>query len=241
MRPARIRHLLLLMIFLCPSGRAADEPDFPALREKMVREQLAARDISDVHVLAAMGKVPRHLFVPPAYRRQAYNDYPLPIGEGQTISQPYIVALMTQHLAIRPGDKVLEVGTGSGYQAAILAELTDKVYSIEIKEDLAREAAAVLGRLGYKNVFVKRGDGYSGWAEEAPFDAVIVTCAAGHVPPLLFQQLDEGGRLIIPLGSTRYHQALTLVTKKNGKPRIRQVLDVRFVPMTGEAEQKKGP
>jgi len=241
MRPARIQRVFLLLIFLYPSGFAVDEPDFPALRDKMVREQLAARDISDARVLAAMRKVPRHLFVPPAYRRQAYSDYPLPIGEGQTISQPYIVALMTQHLAIRPGDKVLEVGTGSGYQAAILAELTDKVYSVEIKEDLAREAAALLGRLGYKNVSVKQGDGYSGWPEKAPFDAVIVTCAARRVPPLLFRQLGEGGRLIIPLGGTRYYQTLTLVTKKNGKPEVRQVLDVRFVPMTGDAERRQSP
>jgi len=242
MRPARILRLtrLLLLSSLCASAFAADDPDFSLLRGKMVREQLAAREITDGRVLAAMRKIPRHLFVPPEYRSQAYDDHPLPIGEGQTISQPYIVALMTQCLAVRPGDKVLEVGTGSGYQAAVLAELTDRIYSVEIKEELAREASAVLNRLGYQNVSVRSGDGYLGWPEEAPFDAVIVTCAVDHIPPPLIRQLGEGGRLVLPLGSTRSYQTLTLVTKKDGRPVVRRILDVRFVPMTGEAGRREG-
>lgn len=205
----------------------------------MVAEQLAARDIADRQVLGAMAKVPRHLFVSPAYRGQAYEDYPLPIDEGQTISQPYIVALMTQCLSLRPGEKVLEIGTGSGYQAAVLAQLTDKVYTVEIRENLATKASQTLKNLGYDNVQVKWADGYFGWEEEAPFDAIIVTCAANHIPPSLLNQLKEGGRLIIPLGSTLYFQTLTLITKVEGKPRVKHISGVRFVPMIGEAEKRK--
>jgi protein-L-isoaspartate(D-aspartate) O-methyltransferase len=209
-------------------------------REEMVRRQLETRDITDRRVLEIMGKVPRHLFVSPSLRRQAYVDSPLPIDEGQTISQPYIVALMTQYLKLKGREKVLEIGTGSGYQAAVLAGLTDKVYSIEIRENLAEKAADTLNTLGYSQVRVKCGDGYFGWEEQAPFDAIIVTCAANHVPPPLLKQLKEGGRLIIPLGSTLYFQTLTLITKKNGKPKVRQVLSVNFVPMVGEVQKKKG-
>jgi protein-L-isoaspartate(D-aspartate) O-methyltransferase len=208
-------------------------------RTEMVKEQLASRDITDRRVLEVMAKIPRHLFVSPAYRDQAYEDYPLPIDEGQTISQPYIVALMTQCLELKPGEKVLEVGTGSGYQAAVLAELGNKVWSIEIRESLAEKAGRTLRELGYNNVQVKWGDGYFGWKEMAPFDAIIITCAANHIPPPLLDQLEEGGRLIIPLGSTLYFQTLTLITKVEGKPKVRQISGVRFVPMIGEAEKRK--
>jgi protein-L-isoaspartate(D-aspartate) O-methyltransferase len=204
----------------------------------MVQRQLASRDITEQKVLDAMKAVPRHLFVSPRYRSQAYADHPLPIDEGQTISQPYIVALMTQYIDIKKGEKVLEVGTGSGYQAAVLAQLTDKVYSIEIKENLAKKASLTLKSLDYSLVQVKHGDGYFGWEEFAPFDAIIVTCAANHIPPPLLNQLREGGRLIIPLGSTLYYQTLALVTKVKGKPEVRHVLGVRFVPMTGEAQKR---
>jgi len=217
-----------------------DDDFYTQKRKWMVRRQLEARDINDSQVLDAMEKIPRHLFVSSRYRNKAYEDYPLPIDEGQTISQPYIVALMTQHLELKRGEKVLEIGTGSGYQAAVLAYLTDKVYSIEIREKLAKKAAETLKTLNYNQVNVKWGDGYFGWEEHAPFDAIIVTAAANHVPPPLLKQLKEGGRLIIPLGSTLYFQTLTLITKKKGKPKVRQILGVRFVPMTGEVQRKKG-
>jgi len=187
-----------------------------------------------------MGKVPRHLFVGPRYQRKAYEDYPLPIDEGQTISQPYIVALMTQHLKLKKGEKVLEIGTGSGYQAAVLAHLTDKVYSVEIREGLAKNAAQTLKELNYSQVQVRWGDGYFGWEEHAPFDAIIVTCAANHIPPPLIEQLKDGGRLIIPLGSTLYYQTLTLLTKAGKEVRVEHILGVRFVPMVGEAQKRKG-
>jgi protein-L-isoaspartate(D-aspartate) O-methyltransferase len=208
-------------------------------RLEMVSEQLASRDITDQKVLEVMSKVPRHLFVNPSHRDQAYEDYPLPIDEGQTISQPYIVALMTQCLKIEPGEKILEIGTGSGYQAAVLADLSAQVYSVEIREKLAGKAALTLQELGYKGVQVKWGDGYFGWKEKAPFDAIIVTCAANHIPSPLLDQLREGGRLIIPLGSTLYFQTLTLITKVQGKPKVKQISGVRFVPMVGEAEKRK--
>jgi protein-L-isoaspartate(D-aspartate) O-methyltransferase len=215
----------------------ASEQDFRKEREAMVRDQIAARGVRDARVLEAMLRVPRHLFVPEASRARAYGDHPLPIGRGQTISQPFIVAFMTERLAIEPGEKVLEVGTGSGYQSAVLACLTDRVFSVEIDGELAREAAAALRKLGYGTVRVREGDGFFGWPEEAPFDAVIVTCAASRVPPPLIEQLGEGGRLIIPIEKGPLSQTLTLVTKKNGKTAVRELLDVLFVPMTGEAEK----
>jgi len=231
-----------LFIFMFPSQRSTpvdqDSDIFAKKRARMVATQLASRDITDRRVLEVMGKVPRHLFVSPAYENQAYEDHPLPIDEGQTISQPYIVALMTQWLDVRPGQKVLEIGTGSGYQAAVLAHLTDHVYSVEIRENLAKKAAQTLRALGYENVHVRWGDGYFGWPEEAPFDAIIVTCAVNHIPPPLLEQLREGGRLIIPLGSTLYFQTLTLITKIEGKPRVKHISGVRFVPMIGEAEKR---
>lgn len=216
-----------------------DDDAMAVKRKAMVNRQIAARGVTDPQVLQAMLEVPRHLFVPPAYAGLAYEDHPLPIEEGQTISQPYIVALMTQCLALKEGDKVLEIGTGSGYQAAVLARLTDHVFTIEIHEPLARRAAETLARLGFSHVRVKAGDGFFGWPEEAPFDAILVTCAVPQVPPPLLDQLAEGGRLVAPLGDTLTYQRLTVITKIDGKPRVRRVLDVRFVPMTGEAQKKK--
>ncbi len=216
------------------------EDPYALLRKRMVEQQLAARDITDPLVLEIMGKVPRHLFVRPIDRKLAYNDYALLIEEEQTISQPYIVALMTQNLGVKKGDKVLEVGTGSGYQAAVLAHLVDQVYSIEIKEALAKRASKILKDLKYNNVNIKVGDGYMGWDEHAPFDAIIVTCAANRIPPPLLEQLKEGGRLVIPLERTPYYQTLTLVRKRNGKPVSKRITDVRFVPMLGEIKKRSG-
>jgi len=229
---------LLIPIFFLFSMNEEDDALVRA-RKYMVENQLAARDITEKKVLEVMGKVPRHLFVDPKYRSLAYADRPLPIDEGQTISQPYIVALMTQHLRLKPGDKVLEIGTGSGYQAAVLTYFSDKIYSVEIKESLAIKAKETLKRSNHDRVQVKWADGYFGWEEFAPFDAIIVTCAANHVPPPLLEQLKEGGRLIIPLGSTLYYQTLTLVTKKDGKPRVQHISGVTFVPMTGKAQEKR--
>lgn len=231
--------ITLSFLFSAPFFLNSQDDVYARLRRNMVREQLAARDIMDEKVLDAMEKVPRHLFVGSRYRSQAYEDYPLPIDEGQTISQPYIVAFMTQHLQLKQGDKVLEIGTGSGYQAAVLTHLTDKVYSVEIRKNLAQKAAETLKSLNYDQVNVKWGDGYFGWEEHAPFDAIIVTCAANHVPPPLLHQLKEEGRLVIPLGSTLYFQTLTLITKKKDKPSIRHILGVQFVPMIGEAQKRK--
>jgi len=218
--------------------RPTPASDFAAQRQRMVQQQLKARDIKDERVLAAMAKVPREEFVPVDERAEAYEDRPLPIGHGQTISQPYIVAFMTEQLRPKPNDRVLEIGTGSGYQAAILAGLVREVYSIEIIEPLAKNAEATLQRLGYKNVHVKVGDGYRGWPEQAPFDAITVTCAPDHVPQPLIEQLKEGGRMIIPVGGFG-NQELFLLEKKNGQLQRRAVLPVRFVPMAGEATEKK--
>ena len=217
---------------------SSEDRAFTAARQRMVEKDLKGRDIADPQVLEILGRVPRHLFVEKSLQRQAYADHPLPIGEGQTISQPYIVALMTQILRIKPGEKVLEIGTGSGYQAAVLAELTDQVFSIEIREKLTQTASKTLKELGYNQVRLKSGDGYFGWEEFAPFDAIIVTCAANHIPPSLIKQLKEGGRLILPLGSTTYFQTLTLITKKEGQTDVQHLMGVAFVPMTGEAQKK---
>jgi protein-L-isoaspartate(D-aspartate) O-methyltransferase len=237
----RIPPVIYILFFLAfpPSlAYSSEDPAFVEARGRMVERDLRGRDIGDPKVLEIMGRIPRHLFVEPSLRGKAYADYPLPIGEGQTISQPYIVALMTQTLRARPGERVLEIGTGSGYQAAVLAELGAQVYSIEIRESLAKQAAQRLKELGYDRVQVRYGDGYLGWEEAAPFDAIIVTCAANHIPPPLIKQLKEGGRLVIPLGSTTYFQTLTLLTKKEGKTDIQHLLGVAFVPMTGEAQKK---
>lgn len=212
------------------------EPGFARQRERMVEQQLAGRDIRDAQVLEAMRRVPRHEFVPKPSWGQAYEDRPLPIGHAQTISQPYIVAFMTEQLKPAASDRVLEIGTGSGYQAAVLAELVAEVYSIEIVEPLALQAQSTLRSLNYTNVHLKAGDGYQGWAEHAPFDAIIVTCAPNHVPQPLVDQLKEGGRMIIPVGGAST-QELVLLEKRAGSMHRRQVLPVRFVPMTGQAQQ----
>jgi protein-L-isoaspartate(D-aspartate) O-methyltransferase len=199
------------------------------LRRRMVAEQIRARGIRDARVLAAMEEVPRHLFLPPHLASRAYDDGPLPIGEGQTISQPFIVAEMTHALRLKGDEKVLEIGTGSGYQAAILAELADKVFTIEIVEPLARQATQTLAELGYKNVQVRTGDGYQGWPEEAPFDAIIVTAAPDHVPQPLLDQLAVGGRLILPVG--RDIQTLDLYRRTADGYQRKTLTLVRFVPL----------
>jgi protein-L-isoaspartate(D-aspartate) O-methyltransferase len=201
----------------------------------MVESQLKSRGIYDPRVLKVMGMVPRHLFVSPSDEWQAYADHPLPIEEGQTISQPYVVALMTESLNLSGTERVLEIGTGSGYQAAVLSELCKEVYTIEIREGLAMSAEEKLRNLGYWNTHVKWSDGYYGWKENAPFDAIIITCAVNHVPPYLTQQLKDGGRIILPLGSIQYYQTLTLVEKKGEKFITTHITNVRFVPMTGQA------
>jgi protein-L-isoaspartate(D-aspartate) O-methyltransferase len=212
-----------------------DTDTYRKAREAMVQEQIAARGVRDRQVLEAMRKVPRHLFVPPAMQPYAYRDSPLPIGHEQTISQPYIVAFMTEALALKPGDRVLEVGTGSGYQAAVLAVLVREVYSIEIVEPLATEAAERLRHLGYQNVRVRAGDGYRGWPEAAPFDAIIVTAAPDHIPQPLLDQLAPGGKLVVPVG--KYFQTLTRIRRTAKGYKTEKLLPVRFVPMTGEAEK----
>lgn len=204
-------------------------------RAEMVFWQIKARDVNDPNVLKAMRIVPRHAFVPDERQSLAYADHPLPIGEGQTISQPYIVGFMTQALRLDPNSKVLEIGTGSGYQAAVCGEIAREVYTIEIVEELAARSKAKLKELGYRNVFVKAGDGFFGWPEYAPFDAIIGTAAAGRIPEALVKQLKVGGRMILPVGSPSGFQYLILITKdNNGNLQKRNVLPVRFVPMTGE-------
>lgn len=207
--------------------------EFTSARLRMVENQIAARGISDQKVLAAMRKVERHRFVPESARADAYGDYPLQIGYGQTISQPYIVAFMTEALNLTGEEKVLEIGTGSGYQAAVLAEICRSVYSVEIVEPLAKIAGSTLRELGYQNVFIKVGDGYKGWQEHAPYDAIIVTCSPTHIPEALEEQMSEGGYMIIPVGE-KYSQELVLMKKKKGKLIRETVLPVRFVPMVDE-------
>jgi protein-L-isoaspartate(D-aspartate) O-methyltransferase len=224
-------------------GMVDAQDDFAAARQHMVREiEQTQREVAehtgskalDRRVLAVMADVPRHLFVPKQQQGEAYDNRPLPIGHGQTISQPYIVALMTDLLQVEPGDRVFELGTGSGYQAAILARLGREVYSVEIVPSLGRQAAEVLAQHGYRNVEVKVADGYYGWPEHAPFDAIIVTAAASHVPPPLVRQLKVGGRMVIPVGTSFLTQHLMLVQKeKDGSVTTRQILPVRFVPLTG--------
>jgi protein-L-isoaspartate(D-aspartate) O-methyltransferase len=223
----------------CEDGRSV-KPQYESVdlfrleRLQMVEEQIASpgRGIRDESVLAAMREVPRHAFVPEANRSRAYGDYPLPIGYGQTISQPFIVAFMTESLRLGKGDRVLEIGTGSGYQAAILSRLVKEVYTVEIIDALALRAELCLKHLGYTNVWVKTGDGYQGWRDHAPFDAIIVTCAPEHIPQPLVDQLRDGGRMIIPVGDLP-NQELVLLRKKAGVVERQEVLSVRFVPMTG--------
>ncbi len=207
------------------------------LRDDMVTSQIQARGVRDPAVLSALRTVPRHLFVPPDLQADAYADHPLPIGEGQTISQPYIVGLMTELLQVKPGDRVLEVGTGSGYQAAVLAAMGCDVYTIEIRAPLAREAEKRLAALGYKRVHVRIGDGYAGWPDAAPFAGVIVTAAPERIPQPLMNQLAIGGHLVIPVGS--FYQQLKVITRASDTDvPERDVIPVRFVPMTGEAERR---
>lgn len=208
---------------------AIGDDNFQVLRERMVKEQMEERGIHDPRVLATMRKVERHKFVPLGYDRFAYADSPVPIGHGQTISQPYIVAFMTEAAELSENDRVLEIGTGSGYQAAVLAEIVQEVYTIEILEPLARDAGQRLKELGYKNINVKTGDGYRGWPEKAPFDAIIVTAAPEEIPKELVQQLAEGGRMIVPVGTS--FQELLRLTKTPEGIRRESLLPVRFVPM----------
>ena len=214
----------------------SDADPFRTARLRMVKTQIAGRRVKDERVLEAMRTIPRHEFVPERYRARAYADTPLPIGHEQTISQPFIVAIMTELARVGPEDRVLEIGTGSGYQAAVLSVLAKDVYSIEILKPLADSAAERLGRLGYDNVTVKAGDGYRGWKKHAPFDAIIVTAAPDHVPQPLVDQLKVGGRLVIPVGDVV--QELMLITKDEKGAASKAVLPVRFVPMTGEAREK---
>ena len=223
-----------LLLLGCEPPQASDWPGFETARKRMVKDQLTApgRDIRNPRVLQAMEKVPRHELVPANMRAHAYADTALPIGHDQTISQPFIVAFMTEKLDPKPTDRVLEIGTGSGYQAAVLGELVKEIYTIEIVEPLAERARTDLKRLGYTNVIVRSGDGYKGWPDKAPFDAVIVTCAPENIPQPLVDQLKEGGRMIIPVGPTGGVQELYLLEKRDGKVVKKAVLPVRFVPMT---------
>ncbi len=221
---------LCLIILLIPVYiYSEEEPYFIKMRQDMVKTQLEGRGIKDRRVLDAMLKVQRHKFVPAEYKMLAYSDSPLPIGKGQTISQPYIVALMTELLQLKGAESVLEIGTGSGYQAAILAELARRVYTIEILPELANHAGALLRGLGYENIIVKCGDGYLGWQEYAPFDAIIITCAPRDVPDRLIEQLANGGRMVVPVGEL--YQELLLIEKDGSKIKRRSILPVRFVPM----------
>jgi len=231
----RTTGMLVLLYFFaaCCIGQPQPGTDYRGERDMMVRRQIESRGITDSQILSAMRKVERHLFVPPEQVSRAYGDHPLPIGHGQTISQPYIVAFMTEALDVSRNTKVLEVGTGSGYQAAVLGELCDSVFTIEIVRPLGEKAKSLLNSLGYRNVYVKIGDGYKGWIDFAPYDAIMVTCSPTHVPQPLIDQLVEGGKMIIPVGKT-FSQELILLVKTKGKLRQQAVLPVRFVPMVDE-------
>jgi protein-L-isoaspartate(D-aspartate) O-methyltransferase len=225
-----VKFIPFVILIVFGAMNASGQQSYRQLREKMVAEQLQARDIYKAEVLQAMGEVPRHVFVPDDYRPYAYRDQALPIGEGQTISQPYIVAYMTQALRLQPEDRVLEIGTGSGYQAAVLSLLSRQVYSIEIVEPLALAARERLKNLGYDNIAVHVGDGYNGWPSQGPFDAIMVTAGAEQLPQPLMDQLAEGGRMIIPIGPHGGVRQLTLVTRNRGKYKFEKLMAVRFVP-----------
>jgi protein-L-isoaspartate(D-aspartate) O-methyltransferase len=246
--PRHLKTTLLVVVLLtsCGSARPQEEPRWRELREKMVRQTIAGPTdgrppVRDARVLAAMRSIPRHEFVPADERSHAYEDHPLRIGYGQTISQPYIVAIMTELATLKPEHRVLEVGTGSGYQAAVLSPLVKEVYTIEIVKPLGESARERLARLGYKNVEVRVGDGYNGWPEKAPFDAIVVTAGAPHVPPALVEQLKPGGRMVIPLGESSWDQNLVVVHKGKGPREFRTetIMPVRFVPLTREPATKK--
>jgi len=239
---ATLAPFVLSVVFIqCTDGTGVFESnpkgDYKVMREKMVETQIKARGVKDPRVISALLKVERHRFVLEDYLNSAYADQPLPIGEGQTISQPYIVALMTELLELKENEKVLEIGTGSGYQAAILAELAKEVYTIEIIESLASTAKKRLSELGYQNIRVKAGDGYLGWPEAAPFDAIIITASPDHIPKPLLDQLKEGGRMVVPVGT--YAQELKKIVKRSGKIETTGIISVIFVPMTGEGVKKK--
>ena len=233
--------IFFIVLTQCTDGKRGSESnpkgDLKAMREKMVETQIKARGVKDPRVLSALLKVERHRFVPEEHLNSAYSDQPLPIGEGQTISQPYIVALMTELLELKGEEKVLEIGTGSGYQAAILGELAKEVYTIEIIESLAAMAKKRLLEFGYQNIKVKAGDGYLGWPEAAPFDAIIITAAPDHIPKPLIEQLKEGGRMVVPVGT--YTQELKKIIKRSGKIETIDIIPVVFVPMTGEGVKEK--
>lgn len=235
--------LFALLFFLSliparlPGAEQNEEAGFARARREMVEQQLRARRIKDPKVLEAMGQVPRHLFVGKKHRSSAYQDRPLPIGEGQTISQPYVVALMSELAELKGDEKVLEIGTGSGYQAAVLSHLAKEVYSVEIVPALAEKAKDTLSRLGYRNIWIKVGDGFFGWREKGPFGAIVVTASAEKVPEPLWQQLREEGRLLIPLGQ-RQSQNLVRIRKRGGKQQLENITGVLFVPMTGTAQQE---
>lgn len=226
--------IFLILILLTFSNFLVAQDVFEKARTSMVNGQIKSRGIKDENTLKAFMNVERHKFVPDRLINSSYSDRPLPIGYGQTISQPYIVAYMTEIIQPKPTDKVLEIGTGSGYQAAILAEIIEQVYTIEIIPQLAESAGDLLKELGYKNISVRQGDGYFGWEEHAPFDAIIVTAAAEHIPPPLIEQLKDGGKMIIPVGSPFLTQQLMLVEKDNEKIKTKSMMPVRFVPFTRE-------
>lgn len=231
----KIKSFIFFIVFFCTLPMAAQAKDFyRSRREGMVEKQIKARGIRDERVLKVLSKVPRHLFVPPDYRSQAYGDYPLPIGYNQTISQPYIVALMTELLRPDSNKKILEIGTGSGYQAAVLAKLVEQVYTIEIVKELAESSKMLLQNMGYDNVKVKEGDGYGGWPEYAPFDGIIVTAAPPQIPSPLVDQLKVGGIMVVPVGD--FFQNLLVLEKTEDGMKRRNVIPVRFVPMTGKAQ-----
>ena len=251
LRAAAARWLVIaarLSIFITAASKLpgcvrAQAQDYTALREEMVTTQIAGRGVKDQRVLEAVRRIPRHLFVQPELQAHAYEDNPLPIGSGQTISQPYIVALMTELLRPRPADRILEIGTGSGYQAAVVSRLAHEVYSIEIVPALASEAQSRLRRLGFSNVTVKAGDGYRGWPEHAPFDGILVTAAPPEIPPALVAQLRRGGRMVLPVGKPGKIQNLLVLEKSLASGEIvgRTVIPVQFVPMVKEPAPEKGP
>lgn len=231
--------LLLILLFSCGRDNytGTQEKEYKTMRSEMVKRQIIARGVKNPKVIEAMESVPRHLFVPEEERQNAYKDQARAIGSGQTISQPYIVAFMTEELNLNAGDRVLEIGTGSGYQASVLGQIVDTVFSIEIIEELAMRAQKTIANLNYKNIIIRKGDGYLGWPEKAPFDAIIVTAAPPTIPPLLLEQLKIGGRMILPVG--KYVQELVIVSKNEGGHTMESVLPVRFVPMTGKIQEEQ--
>lgn len=238
-----IRAFVLIMLFTSAGSAdvVSDSAEFKKARDHMVRTTIKNRGISDPDVLAAMQAVPRHCFVPQNLLSAAYADRPLPVGEGQTISQPYVVALMTEILQPAKHHRILEIGTGSGYQAAVLAQVAKQVYTVEIKEKLYHKAKKTLKSLGYSTIQTQHSDGYFGWPEQAPFDAIMITAAIDHIPPPLLKQLKDGGRLVLPLGNPFSYQNLVMVTKQGEDLSVKQITGVLFVPMTGYALKKPSP